>query len=186
MNWQTLCIRSVITIQMLLCAHVTLAQPRVDPNETPRRPEEINSKQPKDILYRKVQVRDTDLDDVLKGYIPLERDRFNQILSEINVSTVTDGGMSMTRIKSARYRATLRQNVLASGVATWVIQHSGEEASLLSVNPLAISVSQPQWIGDESMDATLGWKANGTWNLLVSASGELRCGWSTRGDYNRL
>jgi len=178
--------RSVFAVYVLLCARIALAQPAVEPDEVPSKPENVASKQLQDILYRKVQVRDVDLDDVLKGYIPLERERFNQILSDINDSADQDGGMSLTRITSARYRAILRQDVLASGVATWAIRHNGDEPSLLSLNPLAISVSQPQWIGDEALDATLGWKANGTWKLLVNESGELRSGWSTRGKYNRL
>ena len=178
--------RSVFAVYVLLCARIALAQPAVEPDEAPSKPENVASKQLQDILYRKVQVRDVDLDDVLKGYIPLERERFNQILSDINDSADQDGGMSLTRITSARYRAILRQDVLASGVATWAIRHNGDEPSLLSLNPLAISVSQPQWVGDEALDATLGWKANGTWKLLVNESGELRSGWSTRGKYNRL
>ena len=186
MNGHSLCMRSVLAIYVLLCARIALAQPAVEPGEPLGKPEKVESKQPQDILYRKVQVRDADLDDVLNGYIPLERDRFNQLLSDIYDSADEDGGMSMTRITSARYRAILRQDVLASGVATWSIRHNGEEPSLLSVKPLAISLSQPQWIGDEESDATLGWKANGTWKLLVSESGELRSGWSTRGKYNRL
>lgn len=140
----------------------------------------------RDVLYRKVQVRESDLDDVLKGYIPLERDRFDEILNEINESSDSSLNMSTTRIKSAQYRATLRQNVLASGVATWQIQHKQDEPSLLRVSPLSMAVTQPQWIGDTVTDAVLGWKANDSWNLLVNMSGQVRCGWSTRGVLNRV
>ena len=67
MNGHSLCMRSILAIYVLVCARIALAQPAVEPGEPLGKPEQVESTHPQDILYRKVQVRAADLDDVLTG-----------------------------------------------------------------------------------------------------------------------
>ncbi len=136
------------------------------------------------VRYRRVLVPQESLSQRTRGYLPIEREKFQALLADIaqRHRAVPAGAVW---IESAEYRATYAggpEGQLVSGLARLQITHTAAEPVALSLAPWGLAAGEGTWqAGAASRPATIGSDAAGNLAVMVPESGTLCVPWTLCG-----
>jgi len=136
------------------------------------------------LRYRRVLVPQESLAEQTRGYLPMEREKFRQMLADIAAQN-RSSGQRATWIESAEYHAVVSDGQLVSGNAVLQVTHTAAEPAAISLAPWALAAGAGTWqAGDAISAAIMGTDAAGNLLALVPASGELHVPWTLSGTTN--
>jgi hypothetical protein len=131
------------------------------------------------LQYRQQLVPESEVElRVQQGYMAMRRERFEQMLKEINGQSAGRSGEPVVRIQRAVYTARWDDGHLVDGEAELDIHLSGSAPAPLSLSPLGVAIARPQWTDDATRTPVLGLESSGNIVLLVERSGTLSFSWS--------
>lgn|GEM_PF-1542481 len=133
------------------------------------------------LYFRRVYVPVGDLDDLIKGTMPLKRDSFVEMVEAINRSARDTLKSSEVRIVSSIYSGRLAEEGLVDGMALLEIEKKNGAPSMLPLFPGALAWGRPLWDGDPERPAVVGMDATGREFVYVEKTGRLRIPWSLKG-----
>ena len=133
------------------------------------------------LYFRRVYVPVGDLDDLIKGTMPLKRDSFVEMVEAINRSARDTLKSSEVRIVSSTYSGRLVDEGLVDGIALLDIEKKTGAPAMLPLFPGALAWGRPAWDGDPERPAVVGMDATGRGFVYVEKTGRLRIPWSLKG-----
>ena len=142
-----------------------------------------DSNSPAPLRFRRVFVPEDRLEDLPRGndrLVPMAAEQFERLIGDLGREASTAGPISAS-VTAARYRARLTDDRRIEGDAILDILHSGEEGTLLPLEPCSMAVSEAQWGTTNPQPAVLGLADDGRFEVLVEKSGKLRFDWSLVG-----
>ncbi|MCP3695538.1 MAG: hypothetical protein GY917_25290, partial [Planctomycetaceae bacterium] len=113
------------------------------------------------LYFRRVYVPVGDLDDLIKGTMPLKRDSFVEMVEAINRSARDTLKSSEVRIVSSTYSGRLVDEGLVDGIALLDIEKKTGAPAMLPLFPGALAWGRPAWDGDPERPAVVGMDATG-------------------------
>ena len=133
------------------------------------------------LRYRRVFVPQEQLDEHVRGLLPLKRDEFERRVAEAAAAAGPQERAAEVRLEQAEYRARLVGEQLVDGRAELTVSLAGEQATLLALHPLNLALASAVWDGETDQPATVGQGPDGRLACLVPQSGRLHLEWSLRG-----
>ena len=131
------------------------------------------------LQYRSQLVPESEVElRVQQGYMAMRRERFDQMLAEINGQSANRSGGPVVHIQRAVYTARWENGQLVDGQAELDIRHSGSAPVPLSLSPLGVAIARPEWTDDATRAAILGLDSSGNAVLIVDRSATLVFNWS--------
>ena len=131
------------------------------------------------LQYRRQLVPESEVElRVQQGYMAMRRERFDQMLAEINGQSADPSGGPVVHIQRAVYTARWENGQLVDGQAELDIRHSGSAPVPLSFSPLGVAIVRPEWTDDAKRTAILGLDSSGNAVLIVDRSATLVFNWS--------
>jgi hypothetical protein len=139
------------------------------------------------LRFRKVFVPQGDIEALKRDYMPIRRDKFEQLLAEIESQSAAPGQLA-ARIQRAEYTAVLDGAQLINGQAKLDVVHHATDASLLPLAPCNLALGPATWQGDEDGEraASLGMDPQGALVAIVERSATLQLPWTANGTVNQL
>lgn len=133
------------------------------------------------LRYRRVLVPQDRLSELTRGYLPLDRSVFRQLVER----TQTFGehpNAGAAWIESAEYRAQFSPGQQLSGQAVVHISHATAEPTLLSLSPCNLALADAIWQNAESnRPARLGTDEHGELVTEVTEPGDFAFAWTLQG-----
>ena len=123
-------------------------------------------------------------------FMPMLRDRFEELVRSARATTTPRQGELHSRIAQATLTARVDGERLVNGEAHLRIEHRSEHPGILSLEPWNLVVEQAIWADPpEAEDASIGggsavqagFNDAGQFTLLVPRSGDLHLSWTLRG-----
>ena len=134
-----------------------------------------------DLHYRRVLVPQERIADYTRGFLPMERATFQQLLQQIQ-SRRQSSAADVAWIESAEYQAVFAEGQLISGLARLRITHEAAQPTVLSLAPCGLAIGAATWQHAETTQpAVVGTDETGDLLTLVGSSGELLLPWTLRG-----
>jgi len=174
---------------MLLCVAVLGGTNRAS-GADPKQPQ-AESRVP--LQFRRIFVAEEDLSELqLDGvYIPVKRERFEELVRSLAVPGTPAGNVLQNRIVQATYTAQLAGEERLEGEAELDIAHEGDRQSILVLDPCNLVIKKVTWepagAPGQPADAIepsprpkIGVDDQGRFAFLVPASGKLRLTWTLR------
>jgi hypothetical protein len=109
------------------------------------------------LRFRRVLVREEQLPELARGYLPIARREFDELWSAAAARLPTSA--PATRIERADYILRWESPRLLMGQAQLAVRHAGENAAFLSLEPCDLPVIEPRW---SAFPATLNPTAAGS------------------------
>lgn len=136
---------------------------------------------PAPLHYRRVYVPEADLDQQIRGLLPLKRDEFDRRIQEAELRGRALTTITQARVEQAVYRAKLQGDALAGGKAELTIKSISKQSSVLPLGTCSLAVGTAAWRGNSLAPAQLGNLPDGRLACIVSRSGQLEFDWSLIG-----
>ncbi|MFV1964082.1 MAG: hypothetical protein ACC628_01570 [Pirellulaceae bacterium] len=118
------------------------------------------------------------------GYMPIQRERFERMLAEINASSTAMAAEAPVRIEQATYSAKLEEDQLVLGTAELEILRTSDAASVLPLTPCQLALRRPIWTNDNTA-ARVGVDPTGQLVVLADRSATLQFTWTLRGERDK-
>ena len=138
------------------------------------------------LRYRRVLVPQDRLSELTRGYLPLDRTVFGQLVDR----TQTFGehpNAGAAWIDSAEYRARFTPDQQLSGQAVLHVTHASAEPTLLSLSPCNLALADAAWQNAESnRPARLGTDEHGELVTEVTEPGDFAFSWTLQGAADEL
>jgi len=141
---------------------------------------------PAALRFRRVLVPEQDIDQVVRGLLPMRRAEFERRITLAQAAG--QRGASPSHIASARYSARLDGNALVDGQMELTVLHQGPSAALLELAPADLAIHEARWTQSgegeaqpAEREAQLGIDPTGKLVCRVSQSGTLSASWSLSG-----
>ena len=142
--------------------------------------------------FQRVHVSERDLGELpLEGaFVPMRRERFEQLVRSAQVTAIPRDGELHSRIAEVTLTARVEGQRLVNGEALLRIEHRAEHPGILSLEPWNLVVEQAVWeVPREAEEASIrsgpavqaGFNDAGQFTLLVPQAGDLRLAWTLRG-----
>lgn len=134
-----------------------------------------------ELRYRRQLVPESEVESrVQQGYMAMRRERFAQMLAEINDQSADRSGRPVVRVQRAVYTARWEAGQLVHGEAELDIHLSGAALAPLTLSPMEVAITRPLWTDDPTRSPVLGLDSRDQIVLLVERSATLTFGWSLR------
>ena len=151
----------------VLFSAVLQAQPADSPGTSPS------------LRFRQVLVPESEIPkQVQQGLMPLRRERFDEIIGQINRRVAGSTGPGELRTVRGEYQASLGADGVLVGQGKLDLVHGGEVAEALVLAPCNLALTRAQWVGDAAASATLGTDVSGRTVVIVDRNGTLQFDWS--------
>ncbi|MEX2176966.1 MAG: hypothetical protein WD872_21570, partial [Pirellulaceae bacterium] len=138
--------------------------------------------EPADTLrYRRVFVPQTDLDQQVRGLLPLKRDEFERRVQEASSSARGEWQLAPVHLREATYRARLRDEDLVEGRADLVVALRRAAPAMLPLEPLSLALVEAKWQGPPERAAVTGQGPDGRLFAEVEQTGVLQLEWTLSG-----
>ena len=162
---------SVHAVRVIVCAlAVALGPATTAGQEAPRTT----------LKYRRIYVPQDEIDQQVRGLLPLRRDEFEERLSKTRLARGPGTIATQARIERARYRARLEQDCLVEGTAELDI-HVSDEPLAFPLEPCNLALANVRWRTSQE-PVVLGQNQQGALVCMVKESDQLRFDWSLRGN----
>lgn len=148
---------------------------------------------PIDLIYRQIKVNEADIDEILEGTVPLQRNKFEEMVNAVNRLSRqnTESSPDFRQggyIRQAMYYGRIQGGQIIDGRA--VLSIDGEsQGGVIPLVPLSIALDTPQWVvktNDDapatSIEAISGVTERALPILRLNGSGELIFNWSLNGE----
>lgn len=132
------------------------------------------------LQFRRVFVPNQRQGDVTSGYLPLRREKFDDLLESVRRKQSAE--QSQVHLVRTRYFAVLEQETLRGGFAEMDFHNPSATPRASFLQPLGIAVGSPVWELPNRTPAELGSDEEGHAWVLVPQSGRLFLPWSLRGE----
>ncbi len=134
-----------------------------------------------ELHYRRVLVPQDRIAEHTRGFLPMERASFQQLLQQIQ-SRRQSSSADVAWIESAEYQAVFSEGQLIDGLARLRIMHEAVQPTVLSLAPCSLAIGAATWQHAETTQpAVVGTDETGDLLTLVGSSGELLLPWTLRG-----
>ena len=150
-----------------------------------------------DLFYRAVRVKQDDLDSVLRGYLPVKRLSFKDMVDAINAADLEqraarDGGADAFIVRRSIYYVKQQSDQMTAGKAWLAIESMLSGPGRMSLGESSLAINSPRWLATntsqngaepvvENLPATTGVTSVGLPVLVVPQSGMLQFDWTLRG-----
>jgi hypothetical protein len=95
------------------------------------------------LRFRRVLVREEQLPELARGYLPIARREFDELWAAAAARLPTNA--PATRVDRADYILRWESSRLLTGQALLAIRHAGESAAFLSLEPCDLPLLEPRW-----------------------------------------
>lgn len=114
-------------------------------------------------------------------YLPMDADKFEEMLREVQQDAAGEPPVNQTRLVTASYQGRLSDGALLAGEANLEIAHAAKSPAMLPFDPCNLAIRDARWNEAESGRPTLGTADNGKLQLLVERPGRLQFHWLLAG-----
>jgi hypothetical protein len=133
------------------------------------------------LRYRRVFVPQADIDQQIRGLLPLSRDEFERRIERAALLAEESTQADQVQISQAAYRARLDGNILVEGRAEWTVALRREAPALLVLGPCNLALGTALWRDSFPRPAQLGIGPDGQLACVVARSGQLEFDWTLAG-----
>ena len=134
------------------------------------------------LRYRQVLVPESEVPTrVQQGFMPLHRERFGEMVGQINSRTKRSNGPSEVRVSRSSYSAKLDQRDTLRGHATLELEGTISASSALVLSPCNLAIENVRWRRDPAGSANVGTDKDGQTVLVVDHDGAIEFDWSLAG-----
>lgn len=114
-------------------------------------------------------------------FVPIEADRFEQLLGEAQATTGSGQLPPTARVGRALFQARLDNDALVDGEARLEIDAPAGQAALVPLRPCNLAVHSAYWADEPTRPAAVGLAASGDMAVLARGRQTLVIKWSLRG-----
>ncbi len=138
------------------------------------------------LRFRKIFVPQHDIEELKRDYMPLNRQKFQELLADLDSQSKAKGKV-LARVERAEYSAVLDGRQLIDGEAQLHVVHLADDVSLLPLAPCDLALGAATWhdqLGQQP--ATVGVDPQGLLVAIVDRSASLHMPWTANGQVNQL
>lgn len=135
----------------------------------------------KPLRFRRVLVPEAELQQEIRGLLPLKRDEFEKLLTAAAQATEPRQVRAAAQLERATYRARAAGDELVQGTAELTIHSDAAAPLVLNLGPCNLALRAARWQEPESRPAVVGQDGQGQFGCVVEGSGNLSWEWSLRG-----
>lgn len=130
--------------------------------------------------FRRVQIREEQLAEFARGYLPLRESEFQQLLDAAR-RTSSAAGPSAAGCVRADYAARFDADALVDGTAELQLRTGRQPAPYWSWDDSNLPLIEPHWGDDPARPALTGLVPSGRQAVLIEPGSPLKFAWSLRG-----
>lgn len=133
------------------------------------------------LRFRRVLVPEADLQDEIRGLLPLKRDEFEKRLAEAGQAAEPRQAREAAHLTRAAYLARVEGDELLQGSAELTVHSSTSTPLVLNLGSCNLALRAARWQEPDSRPAVVGQDGKGQFGCVVEGSGTLSLDWGLRG-----